>query len=706
MSSPRPLRRPAVPSVAPVMQFLGSNGKRFLVASGFASAANLAFHPIVSRATSLSDYGAIAAILAIFSILLAPTFALQVVIARAVERQRRLGITDLSTAIGRMIVQCLGVGFLLAILVVAFASPIASYLHIDDTNAVRYIGAYIIPLAVGIVPRAFLLGEQRYRPVGLAVLAGAVVRLLLASVLTESRGITGAVAACVLGEAVTALVLLPLAWRMSQRSTNRPRFSVYWGDADGALVALSGFWFLASLHMIVARHVLPTGESSRYLAIAILAQSSLFVASAVSVIAAPQFSALQDSPIRLRRLLTWTTATVGAVSVVIASLITILRNPLLRLVFGNEFVDGATQYELVAVFLTLSCAALGVAYLLVHYHLAHRSREAAAIPWIGTVTLAALMYVFHSDARTLALIMFIASASVLVAMIFPAMSEQRESSLSDFVNQSEWAEDNAALDVSMVVPYFNPGQAVQRQVQRLSEVLGASGLSYEIIAVSDGSTDGSEAFLRDLDDEHLRLVRLVQNTGKGEALRVGLALGRGFYLGFIDADGDIDPVHLDSYLKIVRMYEPDIVLGSKRHPMSDVSYPPLRVLYSWGYHKLVHLLFRLRIRDTQTGLKLIRRDVLVRVLPRMLEKRFAFDLELMVVARHAGYERFFEAPIRVDHQFTSTVSWRTTIGMLLDTAAIWYRLHLVRHYDEPTRSGTIGVTEHNLHDGSVVNHTV
>ena len=64
----------------------------------------------------------------------------------------------------------------------------------------------------------------------------------------------------------------------------------------------------------------------------------------------------------------------------------------------------------------------------------------------------------------------------------------------------------------------------------------------------------------------------------------------------------------------------------------------------------------MNVRDTQTGLKLIRRDVLAAVLPRMLEKRYAFDLEFLVVARSLGFARVFEAPVRIDYRFASHVN--------------------------------------------------
>ena len=130
----------------------------------------------------------------------------------------------------------------------------------------------------------------------------------------------------------------------------------------------------------------------------------------------------------------------------------------------------------------------------------------------------------------------------------------------------------------------------------------------------------------------------------------------------------------------MKLYEPDIVLGSKRHPLSEVHYPPLRRLLSWSYHKLARLLFRVNVRDTQTGFKLIRRDVLAAVLPRMLEKRYAFDLEFLVVARSLGFTRVFEAPVRIQYRFASQVDLRSVLGIGLDTLAIFYRHYVLNTY--------------------------
>ena len=263
---------------------------------------------------------------------------------------------------------------------------------------------------------------------------------------------------------------------------------------------------------------------------------------------------------------------------------------------------------------------------------------------------------------------------------------------ADLEEKANLALKEADLDLTVVVPYYNPGPLLVPTMERVLAALDSSGASYEVIAVSDGSTDGSDKDLEAAlgDRPELTSVVRAQNQGKGAALRLGLAQGRGRYLGFIDADGDLDPLLLRSFQVMVNLYNPDIILGSKRHPLSEVEYPFLRRVYSWGYQQIVRVGFRLNIRDTQTGIKLVRRDVLAAVLPRMLEKRFAFDLELFVIARRLGYKRFLEAPIRLRHQFTSTVSWRSVFRSLLDTAAIFYRLRLLHYYDRDPSTTALG----------------
>jgi len=235
------------------------------------------------------------------------------------------------------------------------------------------------------------------------------------------------------------------------------------------------------------------------------------------------------------------------------------------------------------------------------------------------------------------------------------------------------------LDLTVVVPYYNPGDQLRSTVERAVEVLDGTGISFEIVTVSDGSTDGSDDSLDGLDPDVVVQV-VLPHGGKGKAVRAGLARGRGRYLGFIDGDGDVPPELLSEFVAVVQKEHPDIVLGSKRHPDSQVVYPLARRLYSWGYQQLVRALFHLDVRDTQAGIKLVRREVLLEVLPLMVQQGYAFDLEMLVIARRLGYRDLVEAPVRIGRRFSSTVSRRVVIAMLRDTFAIWWRLRSAQAY--------------------------
>jgi hypothetical protein len=117
-----------------------------------------------------------------------------------------------------------------------------------------------------------------------------------------------------------------------------------------------------------------------------------------------------------------------------------------------------------------------------------------------------------------------------------------------------------------------------------------------------------------------------------------------------------------------------------------VHYPRARRAASWSYQQLNRVLFRLDVKDTQVGLKVFSGRVADEVLPLLLVKRFAFDLELLAVAASLGYDRIRELPIRLDYRFSgSGVGSLAVLGALWDTAAIFYRLRLLRTYDRKRR---------------------
>ncbi len=243
-----------------------------------------------------------------------------------------------------------------------------------------------------------------------------------------------------------------------------------------------------------------------------------------------------------------------------------------------------------------------------------------------------------------------------------------------------WHVSGTGLELSVVVPFYNPGAALRPTIERMVSLLRQAEVTFEVIAVSDGSTDGSELTLDGVGDE-VRVIVAPVNRGKGAALHLGFAQATGQYVAMIDADGDIDPTHLVEYLEEARNGGHDVVYASKRHARSQSASSAFRKLISYGFITLVTLLFALDVKDTQTGCKLFRREALARVLPRLREHRFAFDLEFFVAARAAGIRRLHAAPVRLEERLAgSTVSRSAVVRTLVDSLVVLGRLHLTPTY--------------------------
>lgn len=246
--------------------------------------------------------------------------------------------------------------------------------------------------------------------------------------------------------------------------------------------------------------------------------------------------------------------------------------------------------------------------------------------------------------------------------------------------------------ISVIVPAYHEGAAIVPNLRRLATALAATGSSWEVIVVVDGDRPTWEAALACASPEvHVEGYRT--NRGKGFALRYGMSRARGELVTFIDSDMEIAPEEIGRMAALLDLYRADMVVGSKRHPLSEVHYPWQRRVQSLAYQLLVRALFQVRVRDTQTGLKMMRYEVATRVVDVALVKRFAFDLELLVLAVHFGYRRIIEAPVAIGYQFHSTTNPRAVASVLWDTAAIFYRLRLLHWYDRGEARGLTALTE-------------
>lgn len=243
--------------------------------------------------------------------------------------------------------------------------------------------------------------------------------------------------------------------------------------------------------------------------------------------------------------------------------------------------------------------------------------------------------------------------------------------------------------LSVVIPAYKQEKTIVDDLRQIKNVLDKTRYDYEIVVVADGMQDKTFENAKKVASKKIKVAGYKKNYGKGYAVRFGMARTKGDIVAFIDAGMDLDPNGLSMLLEHFEWYDADIIVGSKRHPVSQVSYPWQRKILSLGYQILVRTLFGLNVRDTQVGMKFFKRKVLEDVLPRLLVKKYAVDIEMLAVAHRLGYKRIYEAPVRLEWREEGSVLtgslWKTIYGMLWDTAAVFYRLKILRYYDNTSK---------------------
>ena len=238
--------------------------------------------------------------------------------------------------------------------------------------------------------------------------------------------------------------------------------------------------------------------------------------------------------------------------------------------------------------------------------------------------------------------------------------------------------------LSVIVPAFNC-KTIDRDLASLKQYLDELNRPWEIVCVVDGQknkTDRTPDLAKKIHDKNIKIYFYPENKGKGYAVRYGMARARGGTIAFIDAGSDLNASGIGMALEHMKWYGADIIVGSKRHHASKVNYPFSRKILSFMVQKATRLFFGLNISDTQTGLKVFKREVLVKVLPRLLVKRWAFDLEILAVASRLGYKKIYESPIEINYNFASNIGLSSVKNFAVDYLAIIYRIHFLHYYDD------------------------
>ncbi len=246
--------------------------------------------------------------------------------------------------------------------------------------------------------------------------------------------------------------------------------------------------------------------------------------------------------------------------------------------------------------------------------------------------------------------------------------------------------------LSVVIPAYKQEKTIEKDLRTIDKVLHQgipSNFNYEIICVVDGVVDKTYEKAKKVKSKKIKVYKYDLNKGKGFAVRFGMLRSRGDIISFLDAGREIWPSGIMMLMDHMKWYDADIIIGSKRHPASQVEYPLGRKIFSFGYHMATRILFNINVRDTQSGIKIFKRKVLEKILPKLQVERYAMDIEMLAVSHYLGFKRIYEAPIKITYRFddlTHASTFKNISRMLWDTLVVFYRLKLAKKYDSRLKS--------------------
>ncbi len=232
----------------------------------------------------------------------------------------------------------------------------------------------------------------------------------------------------------------------------------------------------------------------------------------------------------------------------------------------------------------------------------------------------------------------------------------------------------------VIMPAYNEEANIEQNLLYTSSVISSFINNYQIIAINDGSSDNTlDAIMRASNsDSHISYISYHHNRGKGFAIKTGVRYANAEYIAFLDSDMELDPSMLRYFLRFLHASDADIAIGSKMHKKSKLNYPLSRKIISFGYYLLLKTIFKLNIKDTQTGIKLFKADIIQSICKDITTDGFAFDIEILATASKMGC-KIIEMPITLKYSRTkdapSKVSLKQIVSVFKDTINIKKQLN-------------------------------
>ncbi|MDO8472111.1 MAG: glycosyltransferase [bacterium] len=217
---------------------------------------------------------------------------------------------------------------------------------------------------------------------------------------------------------------------------------------------------------------------------------------------------------------------------------------------------------------------------------------------------------------------------------------------------------NEDLDLAIVVPAYNEAQRITATIEAFIAYLNRHPWQYEIVIVNDGSKDDTGRVIAELARKHptVRSLTLAKNSGKGKATQTGMLAASARLILLADADHSTPITELDKLMPLLDRDGFDIAIGSRYEEPDQMTTPPplLRRIVSRLGNLFIQGILLPGIKDTQCGFKLFRNRPAKEIFSRLKIRRFGFDVEVLVIARHHRYQ-VAVVPVQWAHAEGSTV---------------------------------------------------
>lgn len=226
------------------------------------------------------------------------------------------------------------------------------------------------------------------------------------------------------------------------------------------------------------------------------------------------------------------------------------------------------------------------------------------------------------------------------------------------------------MDLSIIIPVFNEGKKIEKDLQQAAQFLFSQKMTGEIIISDDGSTDDTLHFLNNIEIDPPISLKILDNRdhkGKGYAVKAGIMESSSDLILFIDSGSCVPYSDLLPGINMIRTGQCDIAHGSRFMKDSKITRKKqwYRRIMSSAFRRFIHLWARIpeHLTDTQCGLKIYKKEAAFKLYQLCITEGFMFDIEIILRAVKAGY-KIREFPI----------TWTADLDSRLSPAASFFQM--------------------------------